>query len=441
MKLFIACCEPSPYIAAMTRKLIASLFGSTALALGIPAAAQDAPVAEAPGPSATSHGIVAVVNDDIVSTHDLRQRVLFLLATTGAARDEQSIARLQQQALRNLVDERLQMQEAQKYDQTISDRQIDRRVVQLISRNNLSPEEVQARLAEVGVSLQTLREQVRSEIAWQRIVNGLFGSRIRISDAQIDETLSRLSANADEPSYRVAEIFIEATPDIGGQDGAMEGAQAMITQINEGAPFPLLARQFSSAPSAAKGGDVGYVREGELRPELDAVLSTLSPGDISEPITVPGGVYVIALLEKRVEESDTIFRLKQVNHPIAEGDDIEALAARFAEVRASVDDCDTLEEDVEVFDGFTVADAGQVKASEMQDEVLGRVQDVQVGGLSEPIRTPASLVALFVCEREVTGKSIPTRDDIEERLIDQQLAQASRRHLRDLRRQAAIVTR
>ena len=80
----------------------------------------------------TSHGIAAVVNDDIVTTHDLRQRTLFMIATTGVKRDEESIARAQQQALRNLVDEHIQMQESEKYEQTISDDQVNQ-----ASRNSL----------------------------------------------------------------------------------------------------------------------------------------------------------------------------------------------------------------------------------------------------------------------------------------------------------------
>jgi len=129
----------------------------------------------------TSHGIAAVVNDDIVTTHDLRQRTLFMVATTGVKRDEQSITRAQQQALRNLVDEHIQMQESEKYEQTIPDEQVNQNVAQLIGRNGLDPNEVVQRLAAAGVSIETLRDQVRSEIAWQRIINGLYGSRIRIS--------------------------------------------------------------------------------------------------------------------------------------------------------------------------------------------------------------------------------------------------------------------
>ena len=407
----------------MIRKALAS--AALAAAIALPAAAQE------------SHGIVAVVNDDIVSSHDLRQRVLFLLATTGAARDEASLSRLQQQALRNLVDERLQIQESDKYEQSISDAQIDRSVARLIARNNLSPEEVVERLAAVGVSIDTLRDQVRAEIAWQRIVNGLYGSRIRVSDAQIDETLSRLTANASKPAYRVAEIYIEATPDIGGMEGALEGARAMIIQVNEGAPFPLLARQFSSAPSAAGGGDVGFVHKGELRPEVDAVLDSLEIGGISEPIQTPGGYYVVALLDKKINESDTVYTLKRVS---ASGDAAE-LETEFRGYKTLLTSCDTLSDDVAGLEGVSADDMGQVKASEMTDDIRATVAGLTEGELSDPIPAPQGVVSIMVCGAETSGKDIPTREQIEERIIDQQLAQASKKHLRDLRRKAAIVTR
>ena len=384
------------------------------------------------------HGIAAVVNNDIVTTHDLRQRTLFMVATTGIERDEKSIARAQQQALRNLVDEHIQMQEANKFEQTIRDEEVNRHVAQLIGRNGLDPNEVVQRLASVGVSIETMRDQVRSEIAWQRIINGLYGSRIRISDAQIDETLNRISANASKPNYRVAEIYIEATPDIGGIEGALEGANAMIQQVADGAPFPLLAQQFSSAPSAAKGGDTGWVREGELRPEIDRVIVQMEKGNLSKPIQVPGGVYVVALLDKKISEADTLYTLQQV---VVKNDDIESAKTTLISLKGELNSCETLEDDVATVDGVTSADMGEIKSSDLTEDVLKVLESTDVGGISKPIERPDGAVAIMVCSREASGSDIPTRDQVEDRLMDQQLAQASKRHLRDLRRKATIVVR
>lgn len=410
--------------------LIAALLAS---ALGVSAAQAQQ--------SSFSHGIAAVVNDDIITTHDLQQRVLFMLATTGAERDEATLARLQQTALRNLIDEHIQLQESTKFEQTISDAEVNRSVGRLIGRNGLDPNEVAQQLAQAGISINTLRDQVRSEIAWQRIVNGLYGSRIRISDAQIDENLKRQSLNAEKPSIRVAEIYIEATPEIGGMDGAMEGGRAMKIQAQQGAPFTLLAQQFSSAPSATKGGDVGWVREGELRPEVDAALAALPVGQVSDPIQVPGGVYVVAKLEERISTSETVYKLKQVNLPAEDEAALTAASERLTALKPSLNSCETLEEDIKSVDGLNTADMGEVKDSDMSPEISAILNTTGVNELSDPISTGAGAVALMVCERNVTGSNIPTRTEIEGRLMDQQLAQASKRHLRDLRRQATIMMR
>ena len=390
---------------------------------------------------ATSHGIAAVVNDDIVTTYDLQQRALFMMATQGIEPNEAAQQRILAQALRNLVDEKLQIQESQKYDQTISDEAVADGVRRLISRNGISVEDFASRLATAGISLRTLQDQIRAEIAWQRIIGGLYGSRIRISDAQIDETLNRLTASSSKPSYRVAEIYIEASPDIGGMDGAMQGAQAMIAQIGEGAPFEVLARQFSSAASAGNGGDVGYVREGELREEINAVITQMDAGQVSNPIAVPGGVYVVALLDKRVSAADTFYKLAQINYTTTSEDEFPKARKALAEAIPAVKSCKTLEKDLNPFDGVGSADMGEIKSSDLTEDILTLLSDTNVGSVSEPMETPGGLIALMVCERNVRGSDIPNRNQIEDRLLAQQEAQASRRHLRNLRRNATIVTR
>lgn len=218
----------------------------------------------------------------------------------------------------------------------------------------------------------------------------------------------------------------------------MEGARAMISQLAEGAPFPLLAQQFSSAPSAASGGQIGWVKEDDMRPEIANVVKILEQNEVSDPITVPGGVYVVALLDKRISESDTLYRLRQVT---AESDDFDVASERLIALREDLSGCDTLADDVDGLDDISTADMGQLKASEMGEQMLEILEKTDVGTLSEPIERPTGATSIMVCSREATGSEIPTRDEIEDRLMDNQLAQASRRHLRDLRRKATISIR
>ncbi len=388
-----------------------------------------------------SYGIAATVNDDVITTWDLQQRVFFMVLSSGVKPDEDSFRRMQIQALRGLVDERLQMQEAEKFDLEIAPEEVDQSLVRLAQGNNLSLEDLAGRMSQAGVSLDTLRDQVRAELAWQRIVNGRFGRRIRVSDTQIDETIRRLSANAGKPSYLVSEIYIEATEDIGGMDGAMEGARAMIIQFNKGAPFTALARQFSSAASSAKGGDVGWTREGELRAEINAVLPTMEKGKISDPIPVPGGVYVVVLRDKRQSESESVYKIKQVR--VATDNDAAKGAAETAirSLATTSVTCDSLDDSADAIDGASVVDMGEVKSSAVGGPVLKILEETEVGSLSDPISAPNGVMALMVCDLKVQGAGIPTRDEVEDRITEQQIAQSSKRYLRDIRRGATIESR
>lgn len=394
-----------------------------------------------PATAQQAHGIAAVVNDDVITTYDLRQRSLFMMATQGIKPTEETKRQILAQAMRNLVDEKLQIQESRKYDQTISPEAVAQGVERIISRNGISVEEFKNRLAAADISISTLQDQVKAEIAWQRIIGGLYGSRIRISDAQIDETLNRVSANANKPSYRIAEIYIEATTDIGGMNGAMQGAEAMIEQLGQGVPFQVLARQFSSAPSAAKGGDIGWMREGEMREEVNASIMQMEKGQISKPIPVPGGVYVVALADKRQSTSETYYTLSQINYQIKDESEVATAKAAIKEATALAKSCKTLEKDVKGVEGIASNEMGEIKAADLTEDILNILAATNVGEVSTPMATGSALIAVMVCDREVRGSNIPSRDQVEDRLLSQQEAQASKRHLRNLRRKATIVSR
>jgi len=395
----------------------------------------------APSYAQTAHGIAAVVNDDVITTYDLRQRSLFMMATQGIEPTDESKRQILAQAMRNLVDEKLQIQESRKYDQTISQEAVANGVQNIISRNGISVDEFAGRLAAAGISISTLQDQVRAEIAWQRIIGGLYGSRIRISDGQIDETLTRVSANADKPSYRVAEIYIEATPDIGGMNGAMQGAEAMIEQLGQGVRFQILAQQFSSAPSAAKGGDIGWIREGELREEVNTVLMQMEKGQVSKPVPVPGGVYVVALADKKISTSETFYNLSQINYKISDQSELPAAKIALKAASAAAKSCDTLAQDVKDIEGVATSDMGEIKSADLTEDIINILSATNVGEVSTPMATGSSLISVMVCDRTVRGSGIPSRDEVENRLLSQQEAQASRRHLRNLRRKATIVSR
>ena len=422
-----------------------------------PPAAAAAPTDAAPAPAPQqmipmrpmSEAVAAIVNDDIISTYDLAQRMRLLIATTGAQPTQDTLPEFQQEALVSLVDERLQLQELkrvekdQKFTIIATDDEVREELASMAEQNNLKPEAFLAALKSQGIAPATLMEQIRAQMSWQKWIRGRYGSRLRIGEDQIKATQARLMAAASKPQYEVSEVFLDASR-TGGMDAAIKGAAQLVTQMQQGAPFAAVARQFSASSTAAAGGDAGWISPGELPPEVDAALEQLRPGQLSQPIPVRDGVYIIYLKDKRSGAGQTLVSLKQAAIALpatASQADVEAARTKLEAVRASIRDCKTLEATAAKTPGVVAGDLGEAEIGDLSPEFKEAASTLQVGQLSQPIRTKVGLHVLAVCGKRAAGAAQIDHDQIENRLTGQQLSMISRRYMRDLRNSATIETK
>ena len=170
-------------------------------------------------------GIAAIVNDKPISYSDVRQRARLLLLTLG--RGEPSPEQIQQitgQALEQLIDERLQLDRVAEYEVEVDPQEIDAELSDMASQSGIGADGLRQQLLTAGVNPVSLEEQIRADIAWNRLMSGLFGSRIRISDNQVEDQLNRMRAAMKTTQYRVAEIFLYA-PDTATRPEAMKAAE------------------------------------------------------------------------------------------------------------------------------------------------------------------------------------------------------------------------
>jgi len=423
-----------------------------------PAAAPATPAptpASAPGPTQLtpmrpmSEAVAAIVNDDIISTYDLAQRMRLLIATTGAQPTQDTLPEFQREALVSLVDERLQLQELkrvekdQKFSIIADNDEVREELASMAQQNNLSTEAFLGALRSQGIAPETLMEQIRAQMSWQKWIRGRYGSRLRIGEDQIKATQARLIAAASKPQYEISEVFLDANR-TGGMDAAVKGATQLVAQIQQGAPFAAVARQFSASSTAAAGGDAGWINQGEMPREVDAVLDQLRPGQLSQPIPVKDGVYIIYLKDKRSGAGQTLVSLKQaaIGLPAtATPADVEAARTKLEAVKASIKDCKTLEATAGKTPGIVAGDLGEAEIGDLSPEFKEAATNLQVGQLSAPIRTKVGLHVLAICGKRAASAAQVDHDQIESRLTGQQLSMISRRYMRDLRNSATIETR
>jgi peptidyl-prolyl cis-trans isomerase SurA len=403
-------------------------------------------------------GVAAIVNDTVISQYDLRQRVALFLATTGAKATKENMDRIHDQVLKQLETERLELLEAQKNNITVSGAEVDKAISNITSDNNMTLDQLKAMLEQSGVNIATLRSQIATQIAWSKTVQGTYGDQINISPEDVDAELKKVAATANRPHYQVAEIFQSVdNPD---QDAKiLKDMQDLRDEIQQGAPFQAVARQFSQNPTAAEGGDLGWVADGQLPKELNDVLRSMEPGNVTAPIRGPGGYYILFLRGKQAPEGakvpeqqadvnpDGTMPLARILLPIGDKPDKTLIdhAMQAAEViRQHIEGCDGLDQLTKKIPGSVYMNLGAMKVSDLSPQIQGALAKTHPGDVAEPFQSPAGIEIIVRCDKalpQITAFHMPTKDDVEQQLFEEQMSVLARRYLRDLRREADVETR
>ena len=423
---------------------MAALIAGSAVAQTAPAPQAPAPAAAArPAPEFTlADGIIATVNDQVITGFDLRQRMLTIIAMSQVQPTDENIPAIQQQALSALVEERLQAQEITNYeDLKISDEEVDSEIAEMAQQAGTTPEQYMAFLEQGGIRRNNMREQLRTEIGWRALVGGRFNSRSAVSRGQVEQAMRQLNEAAAKPQYLIGEIFLESAR-VGGQQAALDGARQLVAQLQQGAPFQAVARQFSAAPSASARipGDAGWIVQGTVQPGLQTALDALEVGQLSQPIPVEGGVYIIYMRDKRSGVDTNLVALKQIMVEVPQDAPAEAVSAATARLQAIQPqlNCDNMIQRATSEQGLLGSDLGESDIANLAPQFQSVAQSATVGSVSAPIRTPLGVHLLGVCGKRTGGPDAPTFQQVENRLRTQNLANLARRYIRDLRADALI---
>ncbi|MEI6485167.1 MAG: peptidylprolyl isomerase [Sphingomonadales bacterium] len=387
----------------------------------------------------------AIVNGDVITDTDIDQRLALVLTANGGKIDEAERQRLRLQIIRNLIDEKLELQAADENDIRINDGEVQRSYERVAQNFKRSPAQFDAYLKQSGSSANSLKAQIKAEMAWSRVLRRKVEPLVNVGDDEVQQVIDKLNAAKGKDEYHVGEIFLSATPE--NRDAVMEDAARIVGQIRGGASFVAYARQFSEASTAGIGGDLGWVRGEQLNDAVAPVVATLQPGQITDPIPVTGGVAIMSLLEKRqVLAADPLMAqlsLKQLTIPLKP-------ETTEAQARARVAEIGTLTQNMGGCGGVDAlakklgADVATNDAVRMKD-LPATLQGI-LGRMSIGEATPAfgsaeeGLRVLVLCGRDdsaVQAKA-PNFDEIYAQMNEERVNSRARRFLRDLRRDAIV---
>ena len=399
--------------------------------------------------------IVAVVNKEVITLSELNDTIATAerqLKRTGTRAPPREV--LERQMLEKLILDKAQLQMARDIGIRIDELQLDRAVQRIAQNNNMALADFRRALERDGVPFDAWREDLREQIILSRLREREVDEKIQVSDTEIDLFLEEMKTRPGEGSeYNLAHILVrvpeQASPE--RLEAARAKADKALAEARSGVDFASVAASYSDAPDAISGGALGW-RSHERLPELfSGALARMNPGEVSEVLRSPAGFHLLKLVERRglgaanapvaqtrlrhilirtseaVSEGEARRRLADLRSRIASG------AADFAELARVHSDDGTAARGGEldwVYPGDTVPDFERA------------YQDLKVGEISQPVRTPFGYHLIQVLERRSADMS-PERRRMQARMAlrERKSEEAYQEWLRQLRDQIYVELR
>jgi peptidyl-prolyl cis-trans isomerase SurA len=257
--------------------------------------------------------IVAVVNNDAITLGELQETIAgYRQENRGAV--SVTDAELIQQFLTRIIENRLQLQEAEREKITVEDAEVDEELTERMKRFGAkSKDDLEAMVKAQGLTMEAVKKKVRDAVRVSKIIRRKVTLRVSVTEDEIDRYLTANREKLETGlSYHARHILITPT---GASDAAWEAARIradMIrAQILEGADFAELARQHSQDASAKDGGDLGTLKRGELASEVETHILSLRAGETSRPYRSALGHHIFRLESKEALEGEALQRARQ----------------------------------------------------------------------------------------------------------------------------------
>lgn len=254
--------------------------------------------------------IVAVVNEEVITRNELDE----LIQNTVRQLQKQGIQLppfdvLEKQLLERLILTRIQLQRAKELGLSVSDTELDRMMRNIAKENNLSMGEFYAALEQDGMELNRFREEIHNEILVTRLKEREISSRVNVTEGEIDNFLrTQETSSIGNDEYHVAHILIQILEqmDAAQVEAKRQRAEDAMRRLQEGDEFAQVSAEFSDAPNAMQGGDLGWRPIMQMGPSFAEILTTLQPGEVTPIIQSPVGFHILKVLGRRPQETPVV---------------------------------------------------------------------------------------------------------------------------------------
>ncbi len=396
--------------------------------------------------------IVAVVEDDVILDRELTLETMNIVKKLEANKVMVPPAFvIRKQVLERLIISKLQRQLAEKSGIRVSDEMLRSSIVDIARRNDLSVDEFRNELKSQGMSFQGFEETIRNEIIVNQLRAREVGSRIKVTDREVEHYLETQGASKGLVKYHLGHILI-STPEAASSSTikkAKEKADKVINDLRNGTDFKQTAVAVSEGGNALKGGDLGWRSLGEMPTLFVDVVTKMNQGDIADLIRSPSGFHIIKMLELKgmskhvvtktrvrhiliktnelIDDAQAKRKLQILKERIVDGDDFDDFAAL---ARSNSDDKGS---------AINGGDLNWVGPGDLVPAFEAAMNQLEINGISDPVQTQFGWHIIQVQEREERDNSVEHKKNlIREEIRKGKIEEETELWLRRLRDEAFV---
>ena len=400
-----------------------------------------------PGLAFAQIGIVATVNEHPITNYDVEQRARFLEFATNIRITDENRNRVYEDALQLIIDDKLRLAEARDMIPDIESSVLPEArnfMNQNFGDGSRSGAMV---LRAAGIDPMTVQQKYTSDLAWSNYISGRFQEKFSNIEMLIDEELKRIQLNAAKPQIQLGEIVLAPgqTRDL---EETEELAGEIVAAVRKGASFAEIARQYSVAGSASRGGNIGWVVTEKLPKTFREGLAGKKAGEVTDPILLDGALYILRHTGERrnglVDSSQSRVWLARAILPISDdasdADRLEA-AARVSRDTQEIAGCEAMEALNNEYGSGAFARLDNMLVADMAPQMQQLIASLETGEPSEPLAFAEGVASMMICQIKAPQLQLPDRDEIRQVFFDRVFGSLSERQSLKLRRTAIIERR
>jgi peptidyl-prolyl cis-trans isomerase SurA len=390
-------------------------------------------------------GIIAIVNGDVITKVDLDKRVNLAIFSIGGNVTQDQKSALSKEVLKEIIQERIKRYCYQKFAPKggwVSKKDVQNAFSDIARQNRTDYDGLVKILEGNNIKKEILLNQISIGLSWMEYIRARFGKNVNISESEVNRELASLNEKLTKESFYVCRMFFPI-------NGPSEEKSVLshVNNLNQmllgGVDFSNIARQFSKGAEANKGGDMGWIFEGQLSPaEMDA-LRQMSIG--SHKIVRNDRGYVILFLRDKKESGLRTFssiKYTQVGVGFAEGkpseQDLKQLLNYVNDMRRTSKNCHEFMKKAKESGFMSVSEPSVGVVESMQPKFRAVLEKVQAGGTSSLIVLDGGVIVICLLEKKVNTIKIPTREEIRSQKIHERLNSLAARELQDLTRKSYV---